>query len=184
MRLSLRLHPDSRCAAVTRIEVEIAPPSAGVLPLSYIVSGKISDVRMPALTAPTRGDELWRHTCFEAFVGASSGGGYYEFNFAPSMQWAAYRFSGYRSHMSVADEVGAPSIETAAKPDVWTLKAKLDLGRLTALQGAAPQRLGLCAVIEDIEGNMAYWALSHPPGKPDFHHPDCFAHEFSAAAQS
>ena len=28
---------------------------------------------------------------------------------------------------------------------------------------------------------MSYWALAHPPGKPDFHHPDCFALELPAA---
>jgi hypothetical protein len=36
-------------------------------------------------------------------------------------------------------------------------------------------RLGLSAVIEDIDGRLSYWALKHPPGKPDFHHPDSFA---------
>jgi len=183
MRQALRLHPDSRCVAVTHIDVEIARPRADVLLLCYIVSGKISDVRMPPLTAAARGDALWRHTCFEAFVGASSSAGYYEFNFAPSRQWAAYRFSGYRSGMCVADEVGAPSIDVRPNPDGCTLQAKLDLHRLPALPGQASRRLGLSAVIEEVNGDISYWALVHPPGKPDFHHPDCFAHEFWAAAQ-
>jgi hypothetical protein len=30
-------------------------------------------------------------------------------------------------------------------------------------------------VVEDEAGAFAYWALKHPPGKPDFHHPDAFA---------
>ena len=183
MRQALRLHPDSHCVAVTHIDVEIARPRADVLLLCYIVSGKISDVRMPPLTAATRTEALWRHTCFEAFVGASSSAGYYEFNFAPSRQWAAYRFSGYRSGMCVADEVGAPSIDVRPNPDGCTLQAKLDLHRLPALPGRGSRRLGLAAVIEEIKGDISYWALVHPPGKPDFHHPDCFAHEFSAAAQ-
>ena len=29
--------------------------------------------------------------------------------------------------------------------------------------------------IEDIDGGISYWALAHPAGKPDFHHPDSFA---------
>jgi hypothetical protein len=37
--------------------------------------------------------------------------------------------------------------------------------------------LGLSAVIEDLDGVLSYWALRHPPGKPDFHHPDTFALE-------
>ena len=28
--------------------------------------------------------------------------------------------------------------------------------------------------IEEQDGRKSYWALAHPPGKPDFHHPDCF----------
>jgi hypothetical protein len=33
----------------------------------------------------------------------------------------------------------------------------------------------LAAVIEDENGGLSYWALRHPPGKPDFHHPNAFA---------
>jgi hypothetical protein len=36
-------------------------------------------------------------------------------------------------------------------------------------------RLGLSAIIEEASGRRSYWALAHPPGKPDFHHPDSFA---------
>ncbi len=133
---------------------------------------------------PGRGDTLWRRTCFEAFVGASSSACYYEFNFAPSRQWAAFRFNGYRSGMCVADEVGALSIEVGPKPDGWTLQAELDLHRLAALPRQAFWRLALSAVIEDMKGEISYWALVHPPGKPDFHHPDCFVHEFFMAAES
>jgi len=137
MRRALRLHPDSRCPAVTHIDVDIAQPGDDVLLLSYIVSGKISDVRIPPPMPATRADDLWRHTCFEAFVGAASTACYYEFNFAPSTQWAAYRFSGYRSGMCVADEAGAPSIEAGPTPDGWILQAKLDLHRLaTALNSS------------------------------------------------
>jgi hypothetical protein len=35
-------------------------------------------------------------------------------------------------------------------------------------------RLGLSAVIEAADGSLCYWALRHPPGKPDFHHVDAF----------
>ena len=56
-------------------------------------------------------DELWQHTCFEAFVRASSGSEYYEFNFSPSTQWAVYRFTDYRNGMCVAAEVSTPPID-------------------------------------------------------------------------
>src|SRR5215471_14541747 len=101
MRQALRLHPDSRCVAVTHIEVDIVHPRAGGLILNYLVCGTIDDLRIPPIMATVRNDGLWRHTCLEAFIRASPGVMYYEFNFAPSTQWAAYRFSSYRSGMRV-----------------------------------------------------------------------------------
>jgi hypothetical protein len=173
LRQALRLHPDSLCAAATKIEVDIARPRPGSLILSYVVSGRISDLLMPPIVAVVRADELWRHTCFEAFVSSSTDPGYYEFNFSPSTQWAAYRFSGYRSGMGVATEIAAPRIEVRSAAESYTLQASLELDRLS------PWRLGLSAVLEETNGRKSYWALAHPPGKADFHHADCFALELS-----
>jgi hypothetical protein len=127
MRQTLALHPDSRCTAVTRIDVEVARPRPGHLVLRYVVTGTISALRLPRPTAPMRTDELWRHTCFEAFVQTTPRAAYHEFNFAPSTQWAAYGFSGYRSGMRVANEVSAPLIEVQSRDDFYTLQASLDL---------------------------------------------------------
>jgi hypothetical protein len=184
MHHALKLHPDSRSLAATRVEVGIARPRADRLVLSYIVTGKMSDVRMPPVMTPERADELWRHTCFEAFVRASSGSSYYEFNFAPSTEWAAYRFDGYRSGMRVVAEIEAPAIEVRSGPDSYTLQAALELDRLPDLPPEASWRLGLSALIEDQSGSKSCWALTHPPGKPDFHHAYSFALEFSPAMPS
>jgi hypothetical protein len=180
-RMALRLHPDSRCFAATHIEVDVAHPRPGNLLLHYFVTGKMSDLRIPPVTAPARTDELWRHTCFEAFVRASPSAAYYEFNFAPSRQWAAYRFSGYRSGMSVASEIAAPRIEVQSSAKCYALQASLELDGLPGLPSDAAWRLSLAAVIEETSGRKSYWALAHPPGRADFHHPDCFAHKLSAA---
>ena len=183
MRQSLRRHPDSLCCAAAHVEVEVARPNADRLALTYLVTGDLSDIRMPPVMASERRDELWRHTCFEAFVRASSGAEYYEFNFSPSTQWAAYRFSSYRGGMRAA-EVSAPPIETRSSPDRYTLQTSLELNRLSDLPRNALWHFGLSALIEDTSGRMSYWALVHPPGKPDFHHADCFAHEFSPVVPS
>ena len=187
MRQPLRLHPASFCAAVTRIEVEIARPRAGSLVLTYVVTGKIGDLAMPPAAAAVRTGELWRHTCFEAFVRSSPGGPYYEFNFAPSTQWAAYHFGSYRSGLRVATEIGDPRIAVASNPERYVLQASLELDELLlpASEGErgkdATWRLGLSAVIEEAGGRQSYWALAHPQGKPDFHHSDCFALEVPQA---
>lgn len=174
MRHTLRLHPDSLCAAATQIEADIARPRPGGLILSYVVSGRISDLRWPPVVTPACADELWRRTCFEAFVRPSTGSAYYEFNFSPSTQWAAYRFDSYRSGMRVATEIDTPRIEVRSSAETYTLQAELKFDGLSS-----PLHLGLSAVLEEKNGRKSYWALAHPPGKPDFHHADCFALELS-----
>jgi len=170
MRLALRLHPDSVCAAVAAIDVDVTRPDAGSLQLCYVVTGRIDDLRLPGLAEPERGDALWQHTCFEAFL-AVPAGGYLECNFSPSTRWAVYRFDSYRSGMRIAAEIAAPRIARQMTPNRLALQAIVALPDLQR-DGS---RLGLSAVIVERSGSKSYWALAHGPGQPDFHHPDCFA---------
>ena len=62
--------------------------------------------------------------------------------------------------------------------------ASLGLDRLLAADSQAPLRLGLSAVIEASDATLSYWALHHPPGKPDFHHADGRALLLEPSAQS
>ena len=181
MHQLLRLHPESRISAAEHVEVVVTRPQPERLLLSYTVAGKMSDVVIPPYAEATRTDNLWQHTCFEAFVRGASGSEYYEFNFSPSTQWAAYQFIGYRSGMCVAAEVDTPPIDVRSNPGSLTLQAALVLDRLSILPRDATWRLALSAVIEETNGNKSYWALAHPPGKPDFHHRDGFAYELSPA---
>jgi hypothetical protein len=177
MRLPLQRHPDTPCAAAAHIVVDVESLRGGRLKLSYVVTGIIGDLRLPSLTASTRTDGLWRHTCFEAFIRPLPGEAYYEFNLAPSTQWAAYRFDSYRSGMRVAAEFTAPRIEVQTDPARYTLQAVLTLDELPDLPPDGRWRLALSAVIEETNGGKSYWALAHPPSKPDFHHADGFAYE-------
>ena len=175
MRQALTIHPNSLCTAVTSIEVDAARPRPGALDVSYRVMGATGDLSLPPAATPARTDQLWRRTCFEAFVRAVPGEAYVELNLAPSRQWATYLFSGRRTGMRVAGEVAAPRIEVLTADDRFELHASVDLGALPDLPSDAIWRLGLCAVIEEASGRKSYWALAHPPGRPDFHHADAFA---------
>ena len=181
MRLALKLHPDLHCSAVNRIEVDVVRARPASLVLRYVVTGTIGNLRLPGRLPPARADELWRHTCFEAFVRALPSAAYHEFNFSPSTRWAAYRFSGYREGRSVASEIGAPDIDVQSNAESYQLAAALTLDGLASLPSDAIWRLGVSAVIEEASGAMSYWALAHPAGRADFHHSDCFAHELPAA---
>jgi len=56
-------------------------------------------------------------------------------------------------------------------------------GRLESGAVRAFQRVGLVRFnpFEDTGGNRSFWALAHPSGQPDFHHPACFAAELPPA---
>lgn len=177
MRRALTPHPDSRPPPGLRIDVEIARPGPRALALRYVVTGDMSRVRLPAPAPPARADELWRHTCCEAFVRAAEGDegeGYVELNFSPSSAWAAYRFDGHRRGMRAIDGVVPPRIAAQSEAERFALEAAADLDG-APLPADGVWRVGLAAVIEDIDGGISYWALAHPSGAPDFHHADGFA---------
>ena len=165
----LTLHPLSRTDAVTRIDVDVARAHPSQLRLTYKVTGRIGDLVLPEPGPPERADNLWQHTCLEAFLRPSPAPGYLEFNFAPSLRWAAYRFDAYRQGMRPAEPL-MPRMKSACDGQTaLSLDAVLALGTL-AIGDTGPWRLGLAAVIEEKTGNKSYWALTHPQGKPDFHH--------------
>lgn len=76
--------------------------------------------------------------------------------------------------------IDAPPIDIEIRETLLELTASLDLSEISALSPNEMWRVGLSAVIEETDGTKSYWALRHPPGKPDFHHPDCFALELAA----
>jgi hypothetical protein len=161
----LLCHPSSRNRAVRGVATLVQRGARGVLDMSFRLDGDLSRLRVPAPSVPRIAQGLWEHTCFEAFVAIDHRSEYHEFNFAPSGEWAAHVFRRYRDGGPLADEALAPSIRLRATDRRLELQA----------HSGAPLRIGLAAVIEGNEGTLSYWALRHPPGKPDFHHADGFA---------
>jgi hypothetical protein len=178
MRVALMPHPDFPCEAVAGLAVE-AIREGPRLSLRYQLSGPVADLALPTAAAPQRADGLWRHTCFEAFVRGPGGKAYCEVNLSPSGAWAAYSFDAYRDGMTPT-ATPAPGIRLAATPQGLTLAAELDFSQAREPPPAAPWRLSLAAVIEEKGGRLSYWALAHPAGRPDFHHPEGFMLELPA----
>ena len=108
-------------------------------------------------------------------MGVNTVTAYHEFNLAPSGEWALYAFHSYREIAPLPDGMAAPTIDVRCLADRLELDAVARLDSLSSIHATAPLRLALAAVIEDNSGSLSYWALRHPPGKPDFHHPDAFA---------
>jgi hypothetical protein len=80
---------------------------------------------------PRRADELWRHTCCELFLAERGRAGYHEFNFAPSTEWAIYRFQAYREGMAVVENAGRLRVASRVRADRLELTAAIDLGALS-----------------------------------------------------
>jgi len=159
----LKLHPNSTRSAAQSIEATVWQDSDGVH-FRYLVEGAVNLV-LPDPEEPGRADELWRTTCFEAFIGKESGS-YTELNFSPSGQWAAYDFDGPRKGM----------LNSEAECQVWLEGGEnwiaVEAVATTDLDAGAA--IGLSAVIEEADGAKSYWALAHSGDTPDFHDPDCF----------
>jgi hypothetical protein len=173
-RAVLRCHPATPSTDVTGIEALASWRAGRSLELSYLLRGKVQRVALPAAATACFADRLWQHTCFEAFI-ADPQGGYCELNLSPSSQWAVYRFAGYRAGMTPLHLASPPHVTLQVEPDELRLTARVDLSGLAWVRDDAMLKLALCAVIEAVDGSVSYWALAHPAGKPDFHHPEGLA---------
>lgn len=133
------------------------------------IGAPLSRFSIPDLVEPLRADELWKTTCFEAFLKPADQDSYREWNFAPRGNWAAYDFTAYREAMDKADVENGPYIRLEDNFTWWSVGATI------AADAATSWQMGLSVVLEENDGTKSYWALAHcDPGKPDFHLADCF----------
>jgi hypothetical protein len=165
--------------AARGIDARVEVDESGRIVFRYLLRAQTSSVRVPPAQPAERADGLWRHTCFEAFVSVPGAAGYYELNFAPSRQWAVYRFDAYRKGGSSVRLDAPPEISVRCYEDRLEVDAAVHARDLSALAGSRCIKLGLSAVVEEEDGRLSYWALKHAPGKPDFHNPRGFALELT-----
>ena len=119
--------------------------------------------KLKTASGPSRHDELWKQTCFEIFFGPQRQSSYYEFNLAPSGDWALYAFSSYRKDMQPSEVSVAPQLQPSSAPLSWTARLVhpgLALGPLV---------MSATAVLEYESGSVEHWALKHAGSKADFH---------------
>jgi hypothetical protein len=88
--------------------IKIEPSS---IALEFFIKGELEAYIFPSSKASIRADELWRATCFEAFVKNEKSKEYWEFNLSPSGSWNFYHFTSYRDGMSEELRVNKPKVE-------------------------------------------------------------------------
>jgi len=175
-------HPASACPPVRGLQARACLLDADTLSLGYTLLGDLDQLAIPGQALPERTDGLWEHTCFEAFLSLEGTEGYHEVNLSPSGAWASYAFLRYREASAPAEAL-VPRLVVLLKPGRLEVHALLGLAGVVDWRPGQRLRLGLSAVVERKEGGLSYWAVRHPEGRPDFHHPSTFALELSPAPE-
>jgi hypothetical protein len=170
LNATLVAHPDTPCPPVREVRVTLRRESPGELTARYAIAGDIAALTIPATAAAERREGLWKRTCCELFARTTGSSSYFEFNFSPSSEWAAFAFSAYRHDMANADLARDPRIVTSVNDTELNLEASLTLPAALAAAGVGELMVACTMVIETRATAVSYWALAHAAGPPDFHH--------------
>ena len=171
----LNAHPSTRTDLVRALRAAVSWLADGTLRFTFALEADLARVRIPETRAACAVDGLWRHTCFEAFLAREGEAEYRELNFSPSREWAGYAFRAYRERIAAAEPFAPPRITVRRVDETLELEAVASVAGLWIDPTKHPLRVGLCAVIEAVDGRLSYWALDHAAEVPDFHHRGAFA---------
>lgn len=164
-KISLHNHPTTPATWIENVIVTCDYDADKII-LIYQIIGDITLLQLPPLSnLPNRADNLWQHTCFEAFIAEKNTTKYCEWNFSPSRQWQLYEFTNYRSSRTLP-KMSVPQIYTTVTAEQFTLTAHIPN---TCYPINTKLRLGLAVILQDTTNKIYYWALKHPPDEPDFH---------------
>ncbi len=145
------------------------------LDLLYVVHGPIGTLVVPAPLHPhPRCDELWQHTCFEAFIAKPGEERYWELNLAPSGAWNVYQLDGYRRNLRTDRRYGPVPLFWQAETTQASLEARFTLPDELVVE-TRNLTIGLAVVLETGMSSLSYWALCHPGPEADFHRRDGFS---------
>src|SRR5262245_38548323 len=120
-KVVLMCHPETGSQAVREIEASAGWTRDNVIIFNYVLKADLTRLRIPPPRPPRKANHLWQHTCFEAFVSVKDKPEYYEFNFAPSGEWAAYSFQRYRDGSPLEGDMLAPKISVSNTADRFDL---------------------------------------------------------------
>ena len=143
------------------------------LSIGYHVQGNLSQIVLPKVEpCINRQDDLWQTTCFEFFLAIFNAPEYWEFNLAPTGNWNIYRFAKYRRGMQPATRFEGLPLQVTESENSYYLETAISLDRVVS--GNTTLEIAVTMVIEDTQGNLSYWAISHPGTEADFHRRDGF----------
>ena len=143
------------------------------LKINYLIQGDLEQIILPpANNRPLRKDNLWQTTCFEFFLAIFNSPQYWEFNLAPTGNWNSYRFTKYRRGMAIEKVFDTLPCKIKTNNSTYEIATEIDLRQIIA--GNTTLEIAVTTVIEDINHNLSYWAITHPGTEADFHRRDGF----------
>ena len=141
---------------------------ASKLMIQFGVTGSLDRLKIPpASDVPQRTTGLWETTCFECFLGSLGQENYWEMNLSPSGDWNVFRLDGYRENLREEPMIKTLPFGVERRGDRMIVDVTLDI-----------QKLGLCrdtiellatSVMEEVTGDISYWAVAYTGTTADFH---------------
>lgn len=167
----------SNCPEIL-VSAEVIWRQNGGIELSYGLRSKCKDSLNGLLLKPKseitrRSDELWKHSCFEAFICWPNHQKYWELNVSPCGDWNLYSLEKYRKGMRTQSINNSPRINVHRSSMACHCNVLLELDPWCPDKFNAP-KLGLAVVLEESNRALSYWAILHNKDSPDFHDKSCF----------
>jgi hypothetical protein len=141
--------------------------------IEYKLQGQTQIIIPPIVDTPTRQGNLWEHTCCEFFLGLQNSTQYWEFNLSPAGHWNVYRFLNYRQNLVEETAFDSLPFQVLQENETLQLKLEINLPKIILLEQSF--EVGISSVIENEQGKLSYWALTHSAEEADFHQRDSFA---------
>ncbi len=143
------------------------------LTIQYQLVGDLSQILIPPpQKLPTRQYDLWEHTCCEFFLRLKNTTKYWEFNLSPARHWNVFKFENYRQNIAEETIIKSLPFEIFQTSQLLEINLNLDLSPI--INPEQDLDMAIATVVEDREGELSYWALTHPETKADFHHQNSF----------
>ncbi len=169
---SFRLQPFAPTLPQVQINGQIKR-TGDRLSIDYQLRGDLAELAIsPPAQFPTRQDDLWQQTCFEFFLGLKGSPRYWEFNLSPAGNWNVYRFNDYRQGMQAEQAFTELPFSCDRQANAFMLSLELDLSAIVV--PSQPLEVAVTTVVKQLNGELSYWALSHPGPEADFHRRDGF----------
>jgi hypothetical protein len=137
--------------------------------IRHEVNGDTVAILLPAkASTPSRTDNLWKATCFEFFLAVPNKSAYWEFNMSPSGGWNVYNMDAYR-RIGFREDIAFTQLPFLFSNTDNKLSLDISVDLSPIVQHQQKVRIGITAIIQTVDGNETYWALTHPGNQADFH---------------